>query len=106
MTDFNHPMAAARECEVETEILIAGGGPCGLTLANELGRRGIRCLLVDPKPGTAFNPHLNLRIKHLAEPPALPEPEPALATRPQITATTMPGLPSPASRDLTPQAGS
>ena len=37
----------------------------------------------------------------------LPEPEPALATRPQITATTMPGLPSPAaSRDLTPQAGS
>ena len=22
--------------------------------------------------GTAFNPHLNLRIKHLAEPPALP----------------------------------
>src|SRR5439155_1458686 len=25
--------------------------------------------------GTAFSPHLNLRIKHLAEPPALPEPE-------------------------------
>lgn len=52
-------MATARECEVETEILIAGGGPCGLTLANELGRRGIRCLLVDPKPGTAFNPQAN-----------------------------------------------
>ena len=27
--------------------------------------------------GTAFNPHLNLKIKHLAEPPAMPEPEPA-----------------------------
>ncbi len=26
--------------------------------------------------GTAFNPHLNLRLKHLAEPPAIPEPEP------------------------------
>src|ERR1700745_986460 len=26
--------------------------------------------------GTAFNPHLNLRIKHLAEPPAIEEPEP------------------------------
>ena len=28
-------------------------------LANELGRRGIRCLLVDSKPGTAFNPQAN-----------------------------------------------
>src|SRR6185503_13199706 len=27
--------------------------------------------------GTAFNPHLNLRLKHLAAPPALPEPEPS-----------------------------
>ena len=42
-----------------TEVLIAGGGPCGLMLAIELGRRGIRCLLVDPKPGTAFNPQAN-----------------------------------------------
>lgn len=44
---------------IQTEVLIAGGGPCGLMLANELGRRGIRCLLVDPKPGTAFNPQAN-----------------------------------------------
>ena len=44
---------------IETEVLIAGGGPCGLMLANELGRRGIRCLLVDAKPGTAFNPQAN-----------------------------------------------
>ncbi|MET0312379.1 MAG: FAD-dependent oxidoreductase [Burkholderiaceae bacterium] len=44
---------------IDTEVLIAGGGPCGLMLANELGRRGIRCLLVDPKPGTAFNPQAN-----------------------------------------------
>src|SRR5687768_11626474 len=56
--------------------------------------------------GTAFNPHLNLRIKHLAEPPALPESEIPVA-RPTVTATTMPGLTAPtASRDLTPQAGS
>jgi 2-polyprenyl-6-methoxyphenol hydroxylase-like FAD-dependent oxidoreductase len=41
------------------EVLIAGGGPCGLMLANELGRRGVRSLLVDPKPGTAFNPQAN-----------------------------------------------
>ncbi len=41
------------------DVLIAGGGPCGLMLANELGRRDIRCLLVDTKPGTAFNPQAN-----------------------------------------------
>ena len=46
-------------CRVDSEVLIAGGGPCGLMLANELGRRGIRCLLVDSKPGTAFNPQAN-----------------------------------------------
>ena len=44
---------------LQPEVLIAGGGPCGLMLANELGRRGIRTLLVDAKPGTAFNPQAN-----------------------------------------------
>jgi 2-polyprenyl-6-methoxyphenol hydroxylase-like FAD-dependent oxidoreductase len=44
---------------IETDVLIAGGGPCGLMLANELGRRGVRTLLVDAKPGTAFNPQAN-----------------------------------------------
>src|SRR5207248_7015410 len=28
--------------------------------------------------GTAFQPHLNLKVKHLAAPPALPEPEPTV----------------------------
>jgi 2-polyprenyl-6-methoxyphenol hydroxylase-like FAD-dependent oxidoreductase len=44
---------------IETDVVVAGGGPCGLMLAIELGRRGIRCLLVDAKPGTAFNPQAN-----------------------------------------------
>lgn len=44
---------------LDTEVLIAGGGPCGLMLALELGRRGVRCLLVDRKPSTAFNPQAN-----------------------------------------------
>ncbi|MES2246454.1 MAG: FAD-dependent oxidoreductase [Pseudomonadota bacterium] len=44
---------------LETDVLIAGGGPCGLMLANELGRRGVRCLVVDAKPSTAFNPQAN-----------------------------------------------
>ena len=45
--------------EIKTDVLIAGGGPCGLMLAIELGRRGIACLLVDAKPSTAFNPQAN-----------------------------------------------
>ena len=44
---------------LETDVLICGGGPCGLMLANELGRRGIPCLVVDLKPSTAFNPQAN-----------------------------------------------
>jgi 2-polyprenyl-6-methoxyphenol hydroxylase-like FAD-dependent oxidoreductase len=40
-------------------VLIVGGGPCGLMLANELGRRGVSALLVDQKPTTAFNPQAN-----------------------------------------------
>ena len=39
--------------------MIVGGGPCGLMLANELGRRGIDTLLVDQKPATAYLPQAN-----------------------------------------------
>lgn len=41
------------------QVLITGGGPCGLVLAIELGRRGVQAVLVDEKPGTAFNPQAN-----------------------------------------------
>ena len=40
-------------------MVIVGGGPCGLMLAIELGRRGIEALVLDQKPGTAFNPQAN-----------------------------------------------
>ena len=40
-------------------VLIVGGGPCGVMLANELGRRGIAAILVDQKPSTALNPQAN-----------------------------------------------
>ena len=39
--------------EAQTEVLIAGAGPFGLMLACELGRRGIDCLLIDPKTSIA-----------------------------------------------------
>ena len=43
----------------EYDVIIAGGGPSGLILACELGRKGISCLLLDMKPSTAFNPQAN-----------------------------------------------
>ena len=43
----------------ETSVFIAGGGPFGLMLANELGRRGVPVLLVDAKDGTTRNVQAN-----------------------------------------------
>ena len=40
-------------------VLIVGGGPFGLMLAVELGRRNISVLLIDEKSSTAFNPQAN-----------------------------------------------
>jgi 2-polyprenyl-6-methoxyphenol hydroxylase-like FAD-dependent oxidoreductase len=40
-------------------VAIVGGGPCGLMLANELGRRCVPTVLVDEKSATAFNPQAN-----------------------------------------------
>src|SRR5215218_2485768 len=41
------------------DVIVVGGGPCGLMLCNELGRRGVASLLVDDKPGTAVAPQAN-----------------------------------------------
>jgi 2-polyprenyl-6-methoxyphenol hydroxylase-like FAD-dependent oxidoreductase len=45
--------------EVDTDVLVVGAGPCGLMIANELGRRGVRALVIDAKGGTAYNPQAN-----------------------------------------------
>jgi len=51
--------AQAEGRELRVDVLVAGAGPCGLMLANELGLRNVPCLLVDPKATTAFNPQAN-----------------------------------------------
>ena len=44
---------------MDCDVGIVGGGPFGLMLANELGRRGVSAILFDAKPSTAFNPQAN-----------------------------------------------
>src|SRR5262245_37603443 len=43
----------------DVDVVIVGGGPAGLTLAIELGRRDVSCVLFDDKPGTTPNPQAN-----------------------------------------------
>lgn len=45
--------------KIDTEVLIIGAGPCGLMLANELGRRGVEARLVDQEAGVATAPQAN-----------------------------------------------
>lgn len=39
--------ASSQSEQIETQVLIVGGGPIGLAMAADLGRRGIRALLVE-----------------------------------------------------------
>ena len=41
---------------MDTEVLIVGAGPIGLTLAIDLGRRGVRCTLIEQKDAPHFCP--------------------------------------------------
>src|ERR1700722_5355837 len=42
----------------KTDVLIVGAGPTGLTLAIDLGRRGIRCTIIEQKEAPAFLPKM------------------------------------------------
>jgi len=43
---------------MNTDVLIVGGGPTGLTLAIDLGKRGVRCTLIEQKARPAFLPKM------------------------------------------------
>jgi 2-polyprenyl-6-methoxyphenol hydroxylase-like FAD-dependent oxidoreductase len=44
----------------QVPVLIAGGGPVGMTLACELAQRGITCMLVERNPTTTRHPKMDI----------------------------------------------
>src|SRR5258707_1222588 len=43
---------------MDTQVIIVGAGPVGLTLAVDLGLRGVRCVLLEKKPEPQFLPKM------------------------------------------------
>lgn len=43
---------------MDSQVLIVGAGPVGLTLAVDLGRRGVRCILLEQKEAPQFLPKM------------------------------------------------
>ena len=43
---------------LDTEVLIVGAGPVGLTLAVDLGQKGVRCTLIERKDAPQFLPKM------------------------------------------------
>src|SRR3954449_4538690 len=46
------------ETAVDTEVLVVGAGPVGLTLAVALGQSGVRCTLIERKDAPQFLPKM------------------------------------------------
>src|SRR5688500_15125972 len=42
----------------DTEVVVVGAGPVGLTLAIALGQAGVRCILIEKKPAPQFLPKM------------------------------------------------
>jgi 2-polyprenyl-6-methoxyphenol hydroxylase-like FAD-dependent oxidoreductase len=49
----------AESAQAPYDVIVAGAGPVGLTLAIDLGRRGVRCLIMERNPTTAPWPKMD-----------------------------------------------
>ena len=50
-----------------TQVVIVGGGPSGLILAIELGRRGVRCIVLEEDPASPTMPKANATTSRTME---------------------------------------
>ncbi|HWI71344.1 MAG TPA: FAD-dependent monooxygenase [Baekduia sp.] len=53
-------MSSSHGATAETQVVIAGAGPVGLALAVELGSRGVRCVVVEPRARSRHVPRAKL----------------------------------------------
>src|SRR3954462_6002436 len=58
MPPGNH-VSETQDCTQDCAVIIIGGGPCGLTLAIELGRRNVPVILLEEKTSPARFPAAN-----------------------------------------------
>ena len=67
------------------DVIVAGAGPVGLTLSIDLGRRGVRCLIIERSPTTLPYPKMdrsNARTMEFYRRIGIADRVRALATRP------------------------
>jgi 2-polyprenyl-6-methoxyphenol hydroxylase-like FAD-dependent oxidoreductase len=50
--------SGGKDRNMDTQVLIVGAGPTGLTLAIDLGRRGVRCTIIEQKEAPQFLPKM------------------------------------------------
>jgi 2-polyprenyl-6-methoxyphenol hydroxylase-like FAD-dependent oxidoreductase len=43
---------------IDAQVVVIGAGPVGLTLAIDLGKRGVRCTVIEKKAEPAFLPKM------------------------------------------------